>query len=202
MYDFDAEPGSGEVSIRVGDILTVTRTDVGEGWWEGTTPQSQTGLFPEAYVEEISVEETNTAPPAMAPPPLPPDYGAVGAGGAGGAWNLPTAAPAAAAVQDDWDDPWGGGGGGTAPAQQPPQQDWQPDVSLPGSLTLSPTSLYWDECCYAGHFKTNFRFPAEPLPRLVVAALQALQPRYAPCLLSALSCPPVLSLGGDRRPPG
>ena len=137
MYDFDAEPGSGEVSIRVGDILTVTRTDVGEGWWEGTTPQSQTGLFPEAYVEEISVEETNTAPPAMAPPPLPPDYGAVGAGGAGGAWNLPTAAPAAAAVQDDWDDPWGGGGGGTAPAQQPPQQDWQPDVSLPGSLTLS-----------------------------------------------------------------
>ena len=57
LYDFDAEPGSGEVSIRVGDILTVTRTDVGEGWWEGSTPQGQTGLFPEAYVEEIPVEE-------------------------------------------------------------------------------------------------------------------------------------------------
>ena len=137
LYDFDAEPGSGEVSINVGDILTVTRTDVGEGWWEGSTPQGQTGLFPEAYVEEIPAEETNTGPPTMAPPPLPPDYGAAGG------WNLPTAAPpaAAATVNDDWDDPWGaspgaagaaggGGGGGGVPAQQPPQQDWQADVSV------------------------------------------------------------------------
>ena len=131
LYDFDAEPGSGEVSIRVGDILTVTRSDVGEGWWEGSTPQGQTGLFPEAYVEEIPAEETNTAPPSMAPPPLPPDYGA------GGGWSHPTPAaptPAVAAVNDDWDDPWGGsaggGGGGAAPAQQPPQQDWQADVSV------------------------------------------------------------------------
>ena len=47
LYDFDAEPGSGEVSIRAGDILTVTRTDVGEGWWEGRTPGGESGLFPE-----------------------------------------------------------------------------------------------------------------------------------------------------------
>merc|ERR1712110_29285 len=36
LYDFDAQPGTGELSINTGDILTVTRTDVGEGWWEGT----------------------------------------------------------------------------------------------------------------------------------------------------------------------
>ena len=61
LYDFDAEPGTGEVSIRVGDLLTVTRTDVGEGWWEGRTEAGQTGLFPEAYVEEVSVEEAGSA---------------------------------------------------------------------------------------------------------------------------------------------
>ena len=77
-------------------MLNVTRTDVGEGWWEGeislfillprtcdlrvlntaaddqyywigTRPNGETGLFPEAYVEEVQEE----GPPAMAPPPLP-----------------------------------------------------------------------------------------------------------------------------------
>ena len=69
LYDFDAEPGTGEVSmkmmimmmmimmmmtmmmmqvsIRVGEVLTITRTDVGEGWWEGSTPGGESGLFPE-----------------------------------------------------------------------------------------------------------------------------------------------------------
>ena len=62
LYDFDAEPGYGEVSIRVDDILTLTMSDVGMGWWEGWTPQGQIGFFPEAYVEVITVEETNTGP--------------------------------------------------------------------------------------------------------------------------------------------
>ena len=53
LYDFDAQPGTGELSINTGDILTVTRTDVGEGWWEGTNSRGETGLFPEAYVEVL-----------------------------------------------------------------------------------------------------------------------------------------------------
>ena len=51
LYDFEAQPGTGEISINAGDVLTVTRTDVGEGWWEGTNTKGETGLFPEAYVE-------------------------------------------------------------------------------------------------------------------------------------------------------
>ena len=51
MYDFDAQPGTGELSINAGDILTVSRTDVGDGWWEGTNARGESGLFPEAYVE-------------------------------------------------------------------------------------------------------------------------------------------------------
>ena len=63
LYDFDAEPGTGEVSIRVGEVLTITRTDVGEGWWEGRTPGGQAGLFPEAYVEEISLDDSSSGQP-------------------------------------------------------------------------------------------------------------------------------------------
>ena len=51
LYDFEAQPGTGELSLTSGDILTVTRRDVGEGWWEGTNGKGESGLFPEAYVE-------------------------------------------------------------------------------------------------------------------------------------------------------
>lgn len=51
LYDFSGEPDSAELTVHAGDILTVTREDVGEGWWEGTNHSGQTGLFPAAYVE-------------------------------------------------------------------------------------------------------------------------------------------------------
>ena len=129
LYDFDAEPGTGEVSIRVGDVLTITRTDVGEGWWEGRTPSGQSGLFPEAYVEEIAPEEPSSGPPSMAPPPLPPDYGSGGGGGWSAAPPAATASvPAAASAGDDWDDPWSSSA--TQQQQPPQQQQWNADVSI------------------------------------------------------------------------
>lgn len=75
LYDFKGEENSAELSITAGEILTITRKDVGEGWWEGTSSQGKAGLFPAAYVEEIS-----SGPPSM-PPPLLPDK-----------------------IKDDWDD--------------------------------------------------------------------------------------------------
>jgi len=120
LYDFDAEPGTGEVSIRVGDILTITRTDVGEGWWEGKTPGGEAGLFPEAYVEEIPIEEVASGPPSMAPPPLPPDYGS---GGGQDAWASPTPVQAQAPVTEDWDDPWNS----NVQQQQQQQPAWNAD---------------------------------------------------------------------------
>ena len=51
LYDFEGQPDSGELTIRCGEILTLTNTDIGEGWWEGTNANGQSGLFPEAYVE-------------------------------------------------------------------------------------------------------------------------------------------------------
>ena len=51
LYDFDGQSGTGELTIRCGEVLTIIRKDVGEGWWEGTNSSGQSGLFPEAYVE-------------------------------------------------------------------------------------------------------------------------------------------------------
>lgn len=63
LYDFDGESNTSEISIASGEILQVTRRDVGEGWWEGTNSKGQTGLFPAAYVEELS----DVVKPAIAP---------------------------------------------------------------------------------------------------------------------------------------
>lgn len=53
LYDFVGDSPSGELVVYTDDILTVTRTDVGEGWWEGISPDGSRGLFPEAYVELV-----------------------------------------------------------------------------------------------------------------------------------------------------
>lgn len=39
-----------ELSLQEGDIVNVTRTDVGGGWWEGELNGNH-GLFPESYVQ-------------------------------------------------------------------------------------------------------------------------------------------------------
>jgi len=106
LYDFEAQPATGELSISSGDILTVIRTDVGDGWWEGTNTRGESGLFPEAYVEDYSGgddDEGSAPPPSMAPPPLPQDYG----GGTGGGWNTGSSAAVTSAPPPVQDDDWG-----------------------------------------------------------------------------------------------
>ena len=51
LYDFEAQPNSSELSIFTGETLTITRQDIGDGWWEGRNDRGQTGLFPAAYVQ-------------------------------------------------------------------------------------------------------------------------------------------------------
>lgn len=79
LYDFSGEPNTSELSIATDELLVLTRTDVGEGWWEGTNTNGQTGLFPEAYVEIYHVPSVAslpgtaaTAATAIVPTSLPP----------------------------------------------------------------------------------------------------------------------------------
>ncbi|CAG2107737.1 unnamed protein product [Medioppia subpectinata] len=88
LYEFKAQPNSGELSINANEILTVNRQDVGEGWWEGTNQRGQTGLFPAGYVEPMV---TPTEPEAPAPQAMPNSQSAYDFGD--GDWG-----------EDDWDD--------------------------------------------------------------------------------------------------
>lgn len=79
LYDFSGEPNTSELSISTDELLVLTRTDVGEGWWEGTNTKGQTGLFPEAYVEiyHLPALASPSGPvassaPAVVPTSLPP----------------------------------------------------------------------------------------------------------------------------------
>ncbi|XP_011307071.1 sorting nexin lst-4 [Fopius arisanus] len=53
VYDFSGDPGTAELSITAGEILTVTRDNVGDGWCEGYNQHNKSGLFPAAYVQAI-----------------------------------------------------------------------------------------------------------------------------------------------------
>ena len=44
----------------MGDIVTVTRRDVGDGWWEGEL-DGVYGLFPEKYVKLVCLTTTTAA---------------------------------------------------------------------------------------------------------------------------------------------
>ncbi|GIY56133.1 sorting nexin lst-4 [Caerostris darwini] len=59
LYDFEAQPESGELSIWTGEVITVTNQDIGGGWWEGKNSDGNNGLFPSSYVEII--ESSNSA---------------------------------------------------------------------------------------------------------------------------------------------
>lgn len=53
LYDFTGESGTAELSITAGELLTVIRDNVGDGWCEGFNQSGQSGLFPAAYVQMV-----------------------------------------------------------------------------------------------------------------------------------------------------
>lgn len=62
LYDFTGEAGTAELSITAGEILTVMRDNVGDGWCEGFNQSGKSGLFPAAYVQivEATAPASNT----------------------------------------------------------------------------------------------------------------------------------------------
>ena len=51
IYDYTAAE-EGEISFDPGDIITDV-DPIDEGWWQGTAPNGEYGLFPATYVENI-----------------------------------------------------------------------------------------------------------------------------------------------------
>ncbi|XP_053097998.1 sorting nexin-9b isoform X4 [Pangasianodon hypophthalmus] len=51
LYDFIAEPGNNELSVREGETITITNQSIGGGWIEARNSRGEVGLVPEDYVE-------------------------------------------------------------------------------------------------------------------------------------------------------
>ncbi|CAK9301128.1 unnamed protein product [Gordionus sp. m RMFG-2023] len=68
LYDFEAQH-PGELTSKSGEILTIIRQDIGEGWWEARNKYGKCGLIPQSYLEVVY-----ESPPLQPPPPLPSIY--------------------------------------------------------------------------------------------------------------------------------
>ncbi|XP_056125146.1 sorting nexin-9b isoform X2 [Rhinichthys klamathensis goyatoka] len=51
LYDFSAEPGNNELSVREGETITITNQNIGGGWIEARNSRGDVGLVPEDYLE-------------------------------------------------------------------------------------------------------------------------------------------------------
>lgn len=68
LHDFDAE-NPDEVSFKAGETIIVVEKDdaYGDGWWQGTNPRGETGLFPFSYTtfdrdQAINLDESIVGP--------------------------------------------------------------------------------------------------------------------------------------------
>ena len=76
VYDFESV-GEGELGVKVGDVITVTDTSLGQGWWMARSADGREVVVPEAYLERL------------------------GAGGQGD--RRASATPSSGGWGDDWD---------------------------------------------------------------------------------------------------
>ncbi|XP_029568601.1 sorting nexin-9a isoform X3 [Salmo trutta] len=71
IYDFSAEPGNNELTVREGETVTVLNQNVGGGWIEAQNARGESGLVPEDYLQVGAVSsrtpETATYPVAHIP---------------------------------------------------------------------------------------------------------------------------------------
>uniref|UniRef100_A0A672IF10 Sorting nexin n=1 Tax=Salarias fasciatus TaxID=181472 RepID=A0A672IF10_SALFA len=51
LYDFSAEPGNNELSVKEGETITITNPNIGGGWIEAQNSRGDVGLVPEDYIE-------------------------------------------------------------------------------------------------------------------------------------------------------
>ncbi|XP_071368335.1 sorting nexin-9b [Centroberyx affinis] len=51
LYDFHAEPGNNELTVKEGETITITNQHIGGGWIEAQNSRGEIGLVPEDYIE-------------------------------------------------------------------------------------------------------------------------------------------------------
>ncbi|KAM6915396.1 sorting nexin-9b isoform 3-T3 [Xenentodon cancila] len=51
LYDFTAEAGNNELTVKEGETITITNQNIGGGWIEAQNSRGEIGLVPEDYIE-------------------------------------------------------------------------------------------------------------------------------------------------------
>lgn len=129
LYDFTGEPGTTEMSITSGEILTLINTEIGEGWWEGRNTSGQTGLFPAAYVRKLTPEEF--APGKIAP--AAPRYDQAADDWGDQNYAAENNIQRGTSQEDGWDDDWDDDTySEIGPGQTQNKHQQQPLTPLPG----------------------------------------------------------------------
>ncbi|KAA0708336.1 Sorting nexin-9 [Triplophysa tibetana] len=60
IYDFAAEIGNNELSVREGETITITNQSIGGGWIEARNSRGEVGLVPEDYIEAKEVQSVSS----------------------------------------------------------------------------------------------------------------------------------------------
>ncbi|KAJ4929270.1 hypothetical protein JOQ06_004881 [Pogonophryne albipinna] len=75
LYDFSAEVGNNELTVKEGETLTITNKNIGGGWIEAQNSRGEVGLVPEDYIEFGGKAVPSF--PAAGPPAPTPNVGVV-----------------------------------------------------------------------------------------------------------------------------
>uniref|UniRef100_A0A3B5B2C3 Sorting nexin n=1 Tax=Stegastes partitus TaxID=144197 RepID=A0A3B5B2C3_9TELE len=69
LYDFSAEPGNNELTVKEGETITITNQNIGGGWIEAQNSRGEVGLVPEDYIEFSQQPSAFQGAGTTAPPP-------------------------------------------------------------------------------------------------------------------------------------
>ncbi|XP_074471996.1 sorting nexin-9b isoform X1 [Sebastes fasciatus] len=119
LYDFTAEAGNNELTVKEGETLTITNQSIGGGWIEAQNSRGEVGLVPEDYIDLSKALPSFPGAGTAAPTPsagnvAPPDLSI-----------FDSYAPAAAPAQTQVD------AGGLSPQPDTPDTPVSPYLSSP-----------------------------------------------------------------------
>uniref|UniRef100_A0A3B4FR66 Sorting nexin n=1 Tax=Pundamilia nyererei TaxID=303518 RepID=A0A3B4FR66_9CICH len=121
LYDFTAEPGNNELSVKEGETITITNQSIGGGWVEAQNSRGEVGLVPEDYIELN--KQFSVFPSAAAPTP------SLGNVAASDLSFFDAYAPASTPAQNQVD------AGGLSPQPETPDTPVSPYLSSPDEAT-------------------------------------------------------------------
>ncbi|KAF0023536.1 hypothetical protein F2P81_024166 [Scophthalmus maximus] len=133
LYDFAAEAGNNELTVKEGETVTITNQSIGGGWIEAQNSRGEVGLVPEDYIEVDAgglSPQPDTPDTPVSPYPSSPDEASNG----NDPWSVWNTDPSGGANNNNWAsnpegtqtgksaaDPWGSVSQGHPQAYQGPE---------------------------------------------------------------------------------